>query len=53
MPVKRCSENGKPGYKFGDPGKCYTYKEGNEESRKTAKGKAHAQGAAIKASQKS
>lgn len=24
MPVKKCTENGKSGYKWGDSGKCYT-----------------------------
>jgi hypothetical protein len=40
MPVKKCSEGGKPGYKCGDSGKCYTYSGGNERSRKNAKRKA-------------
>ena len=47
MPVKQCSENGQPGYKFGDAGKCYTYTPGDEASRKRAKEKAHKQGAAM------
>jgi len=47
MPVKTCQEGGKPGYKFGDSGKCYTYTPGNEESRKRAKEKAARQGRAI------
>jgi hypothetical protein len=24
MPIKQCQLNGKPGYKWGDGGKCYT-----------------------------
>lgn len=24
MPLKRCQSDGKPGYKWGDSGKCYT-----------------------------
>lgn len=24
MPVKKCTIDGKPGYKWGDQGKCYT-----------------------------
>jgi len=48
MPVKRCRKNGKPGYKFGNSGKCYTYTAGNDTSRNRAKNKAHIQGAAIK-----
>lgn len=40
MPVKKCQSEGKPGYKCGDSGKCYTYTPGNERSRKSAKRKA-------------
>lgn len=39
MPIKRCESDGKPGYKWGDAGKCYTGKD--------AKAKAIAQGVAI------
>ena len=49
MPVKNCNKKGKPGYKWGDSGTCYTYTPGNEKSKKAAKAKAHKQGAAIKA----
>jgi len=44
MPVKRCTTNGKKGYKYGDSGKCYP---GN-----AGKSKAAAQGRAIQASKK-
>jgi len=47
MPVKTCSEGGKPGYKYGNRGKCYTYTPGDETSRKTAKLKAIKQGIVI------
>ena len=47
MPVERCTRNGKPGYRYGKSGRCYTYTAGNEASRKEAKRKAHLQGAAI------
>lgn len=40
MPIKTCTSGGKPGYKWGDTGKCYTYTAGNEASRKAAKAKA-------------
>jgi hypothetical protein len=40
-------EKGKPGYKWGSQGKCYTYIPGDETSRKKAKQKAYIQGAAI------
>lgn len=52
MPVRRCYQNGKPGYQYGESGKCYTYAPGDEADRKAAKEKAHLQGAAVKSSQK-
>jgi len=47
MPIKSCQSSGKPGYKCGDAGKCYTYTPGNEQSRKNAKRKAILQCKAI------
>lgn len=47
MPVKTCQSDGKPGFKWGDAGKCYTYTAGNDASRKRAKEKAIRQGLAI------
>ncbi len=47
MPLKACSVDGKPGYKWGDRGHCYSYTEGDESSRKKAKRKAILQGVAI------
>ena len=47
MPLKRCSANKKPGWKWGDSGKCYTYSSGNSSSEKAAKRKALNQGIAI------
>jgi hypothetical protein len=47
MPVKACELEGKPGLKWGDSGKCYTYTPNNEGSRKNAKKKALTQGLAI------
>jgi len=47
MPVKPCKSNGKPGYKWGDEGKCYTYTPDDEQSRKRAHDKAAKQGRAI------
>lgn len=47
MPVKDCTSNGKPGYKAGEEGFCYTYTPGNEQSRKEAKRKAYLQYVAI------
>ncbi len=51
MPVMVCTLNGKPGYKWGSRGKCYTYTAGSETSRKRARSKAAAQGVAVKLSQ--
>ena len=46
MPVKACSDNERPGYKWGDSGKCYTYASGDEAGKKRAKEKARLQGVA-------
>lgn len=50
MPVKACQSNGKPGFKYGDEGKCYTYTKGNAASKNRAYDKAVAQGRAIEKS---
>lgn len=47
MPVQECKKDGKPGYKYGEAGFCYTYTSNNETERKEAKRKAYLQGAAI------
>jgi hypothetical protein len=47
MPVQSCSDNGKPGYKWGEQGACYTYPQGNLVQQKKAKKKAFYQGLAI------
>jgi hypothetical protein len=49
MPIKPCKIDGKPGYKWGDNGKCYLYKTGDDNSKKRAKEKALKQARAIKA----
>ena len=46
MPVNPCSESGKPGFKWGEEGKCYLYTPGNEKSMNEAKRKATIQGIA-------
>jgi len=51
MPVQGCRKDGKPGYKYGEGGTCYTYTAGNKASRDAAYSKAVKQGQAIKASQ--
>ncbi len=51
MPIKQCSDkDGKPGFKYGDSGHCYTYTPGDEASKKAAKSKAVKQGQAIEIS---
>lgn len=46
MPVNPCSDNNKPGFKWGDSGKCYIYERGNPKSMGEAKRKATIQGIA-------
>lgn len=53
MPVKECQKDGKPGYKWGNEGYCYTYTPNNEESRERAKDKAKEQGRAIQVNKSS
>ena len=53
MPLKRSTKNGKPCYKWGDSGKCYTYTAGDKASRERAKNNAKKQGRAIEASKHS
>jgi len=47
MPVKSCELDTKPGFKWGDAGKCYTYTKDNEGSLRNARKKAAIQGLAI------
>lgn len=49
MPVQVCTADNKPGFKWGDQGKCFSYTSGNVISRNRAMDKALAQGRAIKA----
>jgi HK97 family phage prohead protease len=46
MPLNRCQDDDKPGWKWGD-GKCYTYTAGDESSEMAARKKAMAQAAAM------
>jgi hypothetical protein len=48
MPIQSCSNEGKPGYKWGEQGSCYTYTVGDESSIKEAKKKAQIQGIAAR-----
>ncbi len=49
MPVQECTLDGKPGFRWGEEGKCYTYTPGDEASREAARAKAEKQGRAIEA----
>ena len=44
MPLMRCKEDDKPGWKYGKNGKCYIYTAGNKKSESTAKLKTIKQG---------
>lgn len=47
MPLQRCTLEDKPGWQFGEAGKCYTYDEGDEDGEVEAKKKAIAQALAM------
>ena len=49
MPVQRCVLNNKPGFKWGQQGKCFTYDINNASDRESAREEAATQGRAIKA----
>jgi len=49
MPIEACSLDGKPGYRWGKAGTCYTYTPGNTRSRAQARLKAEMQARAIEA----
>jgi hypothetical protein len=51
MPVQRCERDGKPGYRWGEQGKCYIYTPGNKRSQAAARVRAEMQGRAVKVSQ--
>lgn len=51
MPVQACHADGRPGFKWGQEGHCYTYTRGDAASREAARAKAETQGRAIQASQ--
>ena len=51
MPVQACRLNNKPGFKWGNSGRCYTYTAGNDAGRRRARNKAETQGRAVRASQ--
>lgn len=47
MPIRQCRIDNKPGYKWGQVGKCYDYNPNDEESKYQAKRSAISQGIAI------
>ena len=47
MPLKRCETDGRPGWKWGEQGRCYPYTKGDESSETAARKKALAQAAAM------
>ena len=51
MPVKECQSENKPGFKYGDSGKCYTYDPKNVGQKNNAKKSAITQGISIIISQ--
>lgn len=46
MPIVSCELDGRPGFRWGGSGKCYTYSEGDRESMRIARARASAQGQA-------
>jgi hypothetical protein len=48
MPVQECQREGKPGYRWGQSGKCYTYTPGNARERAEARLRAEMQGRAAR-----
>lgn len=48
MPVDFCSQNGKPGFRWGSKGTCYTFEPGDKASATKAKNKASLQGVAAR-----
>jgi microcompartment protein CcmL/EutN len=47
MPIRRCEETGKPGFKWGEQGKCYVYTSGDAASIRAAKEKCLQQAVAM------
>ncbi len=47
MPLNRCEDDGRPGWKWGDTGTCYVYTAGDEASEAAARKKAMGQAAAM------
>lgn len=50
MPVESCSFEGKPGFRWGNQGKCYTYTTGSSSSMESARRSAQRQGLAARLS---
>lgn len=47
MPLQRCEEEGRPGWRWGQAGKCYTYAPGSAAAERLAKQRAMAQAVAM------
>lgn len=47
MPLQRCEQDGRPGWKWGDAGACYVFTAGDEASETAARKKALGQAAAM------
>lgn len=46
MPLQRCTQDGKSGWRWGSKGKCYIYTPGSKQSETVARKKAENQGLA-------
>ena len=51
MPIQECQVEGKPGFKWGNSGKCYTYDKDSDASKKTARKECMRQGVVIMSSE--
>lgn len=44
MPVRKCSKGGKPGYRWGQAGECFTYNRNSDTEEAAAMARAEAEG---------
>jgi hypothetical protein len=47
VPLQRCEDGGRPGWRWGQAGKCYTYAPGSAAAQRLAKQRAMAQAVAM------
>jgi hypothetical protein len=52
MPIRECQEGGRPGFRWGNASKCWTYDPNSDASRERARRECLEQGRAIEASQR-